>query len=102
MNLENIISIAAESGFNVDEKSRKYQKLFIFFGIHSCQEELLTFAELVAAAERKAIESEWWMCVQSDLENGVKSLNEKAAKEFNKNYPKISKFGAFLNERGKS
>ncbi len=54
MNLENIISIAAESGFNVDEKSRKYQKLFIFFGIHSCQEELLTFAELVAAAEREA------------------------------------------------
>ncbi len=55
--------------------------------------------ELIAA-EREAIKDEWWMCVQSDLEHGVKSLNENAAKDFNKNYPEIAKFGAWLEARG--
>jgi len=49
------------------------------------------FAELVRADEREAIYDEWWSCVMSDLENGVKSLNEKAAVEWHKNYPAQSK-----------
>jgi hypothetical protein len=67
------------------------------YGDHA---NLKAFEALVRADEREQIETEWWMCVQSDLEHGVKSLNEKAAKDFNKNYPEISKFGAFLKARG--
>jgi hypothetical protein len=55
---------------------------------------------LVRADEREAIKDEWWMCVQSDLENGVKSLNEQAATKWLKEYPEIAKFGAWLNARG--
>jgi hypothetical protein len=55
---------------------------------------------LVRADEREQIEDEWSMCVQSDLEHGVKSLNEQAAKDWFKNYPEIAKFGAWLAARG--
>jgi len=58
------------------------------------------FAALVASAERDAISDEWWMCVQSDLENGVKSLNEAATEKWQKEYPEISKFAAWLEARG--
>lgn len=51
-------------------------------------------------AEREAIISEWSMCIQSDLEHGVKCLNEQAAKNFTQNYPEIAKFGAWLSSRG--
>ena len=63
------------------------------------ESDLIKFAELVRAdaiadaveREREAIYDEWWSCVMSDLENGVKSLNEKAAVEWHKNYPAQSK-----------
>jgi hypothetical protein len=61
---------------------------------------LKTFAKLVAAKEREAIQDEYWMCVNSDLENGVKSLNEKAAERFTKYFPELSKFGSWLEARG--
>jgi hypothetical protein len=57
---------------------------------------------LVRADEREAIKDEWWMCVQSDLENGVKSLNEQAATKWRKEYPEIAKFGAWLNAKGEN
>jgi hypothetical protein len=60
------------------------------------------FEALVRADEREQIEDEWSMCVQSDLEHGVKSLNETAAKEFHKNYPEIVKFWGWLNARGQA
>jgi hypothetical protein len=63
-------------------------------------ERFKAFEALVRADEREAIKDEWWMCVQSDLENGVKSLNEQAAAKWRKEYPEITKFGAWLNERG--
>jgi hypothetical protein len=63
-------------------------------------EQLKAFEDLVRADEREAIKDEWWMCVQSDLENGVKSLNEQAATKWRKEYPEIAKFGAWLNARG--
>jgi transposase-like protein len=62
--------------------------------------EIERFEALVRADEREAIKDEWWMCVQSDLENGVKSLNEQAATKWRKEYPEIAKFGAWLNARG--
>jgi hypothetical protein len=64
-------------------------------------EHLKAFEALVRADEREAIKDEWWMCVQSDLEHGVRSLNEQAAKDWFKNYPEIAKFGAWLAARGK-
>jgi len=63
-------------------------------------DNFLVFEALVRADEREAIKDEWWMCVQSDLENGVKSLNEQAATKWRKEYPEIAKFGAWLNARG--
>jgi len=63
-------------------------------------EKLKAFEALVRADEREQIEDEWSMCVQSDLEHGVKSLNEQAAKDWFKNYPEIAKFGAWLSARG--
>jgi hypothetical protein len=61
--------------------------------------EALVRADAIAD-EREQIEDEWSMCVQSDLEHGVKSLNEQAAKDWFKNYPEIAKFGAWLAARG--
>ena len=63
-------------------------------------EEVEHLVALVRADEREQIEDEWSMCVQSDLEHGVKSLNEQAAKDWFKNYPEIAKFGAWLAARG--
>jgi hypothetical protein len=51
-------------------------------------------------AERKAITDEYWSCVQSDLENGVKSLNQKATEDFYRSMPELSKFGRWLEARG--
>ena len=63
-------------------------------------EQLIELARADAIAdEREAISEEWSMCVQSDLEHGVKSLNEQAAKDWFKNYPEIAKFGAWLEAR---
>ena len=67
--------------------------------------ELKRFAELVRAEaqaeEREAIYDQWHSCVMSDLENGVKWLNEKAAAEWHKNYPAQSNlFPAWIETRG--
>ena len=59
------------------------------------------FAELVRADERNAIYDQWHSCVMSDLENGVKFLNEKTATEWQKNYPAQSKtFPDWIEARG--
>lgn len=50
--------------------------------------------------EREAISDEYAARLQGDLENGVRWLNEKAASEFNKKYPQIASFNAWLNARG--
>lgn len=54
----------------------------------------------VAAAQLEKIQDEFWDCVQSDLEHGVKSLSEKAAKDFTTSMPELSKFGSWLNALG--
>lgn len=63
-------------------------------------EQLQAFARLVAEHEREEISNEWWSCYQSDLENGVKSLNEYEAKKFATTYPELAKFGSWLEARG--
>ena len=64
--------------------------------------KLEAFAKLVAAKEREAITDEYWSCIQSDLEHGVKSLNERAAKNFSESMPELNKFGAWLEARGEA
>lgn len=55
------------------------------------------FAYMLLVAEREAIIDEWCMRMQSDLENGVRYLNEKAAEEWQRKYPEMSKFGQWLS-----
>jgi hypothetical protein len=67
---------------------------------HQVRDEI--FAKLVAAKEREAITDEYWSCVQSDLEHGVKSLNEEASRLFHISMPEVSKFGGWLEARGEA
>jgi hypothetical protein len=55
------------------------------------------FAALVAAAEREAISDEYSSRFQSDLENGVRWLNETASKEFQEKYPELAGFLQWLD-----
>ena len=71
-----------------------------FWVIHT--DELEAFAKLVAAKEREAITNEYWSCVQSDLEHGVKCLNEEASRLFHISMPEVSKFGGWLETRGEA
>lgn len=82
MTQDEIIRMAREAGLITN----------VFDEIRCNKYQLERFAALVAEATKERIMDEWWMCVQSDLENGVKSLNERAAIEWNKNYPAISTF----------
>jgi hypothetical protein len=97
MTQNKIIEMAREAGFLEHEDQ--------FYTNHEygdCKLELEAFAKLVAAKEREAIQDEYWICVNSDLENGVKSLNEKAAERFTTYFPELSKFGSWLKARGEA
>jgi hypothetical protein len=93
--MRSTIEMAREVGFEVSGEHLTWESVI-------CTEELERLVELARADEREAIKDEWWMCVQSDLENGAKSLNEQAAAKWRKDYPEIAKFGAWLNERGET
>jgi len=91
MTREDIIRMAQEAGFITSYGARET----------ATNKLLERFAALVAAAEREAIYDEWHSCVMSDLENGVKCLNEKAAADWHKNYPAQSKmFPEWIEARG--
>lgn len=60
-------------------------------------DQMREYAKKAVEAERERIQDEFSMSVQSDLEHGVKSLNEKAAKDFQANYPELNKFWGWLN-----
>ena len=82
---DDIIRMAREAGWtSYDSQDERFERL----------------VALARAAEREAIMDEWWMCVQSDLENGVKSLNERAAEKWKKEYPAIAGFAATIEARG--
>ena len=85
---DEIIDMAREAGFKMENSA----------AIQAAE----AFAKLVAAKEREAIQDEYWICVNSDLENGVKSLNEKAAERFTTYFPELSKFGSWLEARGEA
>ena len=94
--MKDTIEMAREAGCDEIHAAK------ILTGVHLNSHALERLVELARADEREAIKDEWWMCVQSDLENGVKSLNEQATAKWRKEYPEIAKFGAWLNERGKT
>jgi hypothetical protein len=88
MTQDKIIKLAREAGLH-----GLIQHRFIVEKHHQeLSPKLERFAALVAEATKEKIMDEWWMCVQSDLEHGVKSLNERASAEWTKNYPAISTF----------
>lgn len=58
--------------------------------------------EEVQRREREAISDEWSSRMQSDLEHGVKSLNEKATKDWQAVYPAMAGFGEWLHEGGRA
>jgi len=96
MTQDEIIEMAVSNGFYKNDEGTITSP---FIEDVDISELLLGFAEDVAAKEREAIADEFWSCVMSDLENGVKSLNEKASFDFQNNMPELSKFGRWLNER---
>lgn len=92
--MKTVIEMAQEiaTQYNKPERFQTWTHEFMM-------QRLMELVAVSAANEREAIMDEWSMCVQSDLEHGVKSLNEQAAKDWFKNYPEIAKFGAWLNAR---
>ena len=54
MNRDDIIAMAREAGFVIDDKARQHQPNCIFHTHHMVDELLERFAALVAAAEREA------------------------------------------------
>ncbi len=56
--------------------------------------------QLEVEAEREAILDEWADRVQSDLENGVRYLNERAAEEWKEKYPGMAGFADAIYARG--
>lgn len=91
MSRDEIIRLARDAGI---ARWHKDLKRWVF------EPGLERFATFVAAAERESIMDEWQMCVQSDLENGVKLLNERAAEKWHKEYPAIAGFDAAIRARG--
>ena len=89
MTQDEIIEMARQVGYNSFEALK-------------WEQALTDFAKLVAAKEREDITDEYWSCVQADLENGVKSLNQKATEDFYRTMPELSKFGKWLEARGEA
>lgn len=99
---EEIIKMALEAGMHIERHHLASNPVQYRYSGGGYGEALERFFHMAQAAEREAISNEWWMCVQSDLENGVKSLNEIAADKWKRDYPEVSKFGAWLEARGQA
>ena len=99
MTKDEIIQMLFEaSDMSPDTIPEKENDLVLF-----SMDELERFAALVAEKEREAIHDEWHSCVMSDLEHGVKCLNEKAAQDWHKNYPAMATmFPEWLEARSAS
>jgi hypothetical protein len=102
MTQDEIIEMAIQAGLvaRIDECHRAIRPKWIVD--HDITIYVEAFAKLVAEKEREVITDEYWSCVQSDLEHGVKSLNEEASRIFHISMPEVSKFGGWLNARGQA
>ena len=99
MNRDDIIRMARESASEDGSISRDDGKNIVLYAAKTTQ-FLQRFAAIVAAAEREAISDEYANRLQSDLENGVRWLNERAASEFKRKCPQLAGFSGWLIERG--
>jgi hypothetical protein len=101
MNREDIIRMAREAASEDGSIDRKDGKNVVLYAAKTSR-FLERIAALVAAAEREAIMDEWSACVQSDLENGVRWLNEQAAKKWQESYPAMAGFADKIYARGET
>lgn len=101
LNREELMRLALTVGLET-AKNYEYRGRFEKMTVPEKEEvlQLERFAELVAAKEREAIMDEWAMCMQSDLEHGVKSLNQRAAELWAMTYPQMAGFAALIEKRG--
>ena len=74
MNREDIIRMAREAGFYVNEKARQHQPNCISHTYHMIDEQLERFAALVAAAERES-----WPAEMEAMERQVNILTDALA-----------------------
>jgi hypothetical protein len=98
---EDIIRMAREAASEDGSIDRKDGKNVVLYAAKTSR-FLERLAALVAAAEREAIMDEWSACVQSDLENGVRWLNEQAAKKWQESYPAMAGFADKIYARGET
>jgi hypothetical protein len=98
---EDIIRMAREAASEDGSIDRKDGKNVVLYAAKTSR-FLERIAALVAAAEREAIMDEWSACVQSDLENGVRWLNEQAAKKWQESYPAMAGFADKIYARGET
>ena len=83
--------------------SRDQELLRIFYAASlseggSADEVTLRCIRAIVDWQLEQVIDAWESTVQSDLENGVKWLNEQAAKELASKYPRIFAFGQELAE----
>jgi len=83
---EQIKELAKEAGWDMD------------YEVDGFNLRLEKFYHLVVEAERDHVLSEWESCVQSDLEHGVRILNERAADKWRKEYPAMAGFADTIIE----
>ena len=107
--MKTIIEMARDAGFEVDVypepglhlRLERFAALVIDEEQRKWEEQTDIDIQEAVADERNAIYDQWHSCVMADLENGVKFLNEKAATEWQKNYPAQSKiFPDWIEARG--
>lgn len=79
MTKDDVLRMAREAGFVVDEKAQQHQPNCIFHTYHMVDELLERFANLVAAAEREAIlqmSAENWYKTQKDYDSAIRARGE--------------------------
>jgi hypothetical protein len=81
MSNEDIIRMAREAGFVVDEKAKQHQPNCIFHTHHMVDELLERFAALVAKRAVSNIDPASWMSYQEGYAAGVAAEREACAKE---------------------
>ena len=109
MNREDVIKLAREAGFVVDEASRKHQPKCIGFTHYLIDDELERFAALVAAAEREAFNKErrqyadWFDEAAADIADwgGYASEYFQSKHELDRNVQDFKNRAAAIRSRSK-
>ena len=82
MTRDDIIRMAREAGFVIDEKAQQHQPNCIFHTYHMIDEQLKRFAALVAAAKREHMISDGWrQCAQGQRTSQHCAVAEQARRD---------------------